>query len=296
MGTAIPVEFVDALEEEALSNCIESVRSKTAGLNLEIYQIYALVSRSYNMGTYGWFTGYNVELNFYDSYIKYFNPEEDIKYGEIVGDFTQDLYTHFMYDTVYGGGSYMEGLKRRREAEWTLFQTGYLGYNSSIDAFISASGSINPNGISKPCAEEIAITSHYGGRPSLGDYHGGTDFGCPRGSEIYATHDGIVTYAVNEYKTDGYYGFGGNSMASYGNCIIIKSNNGRFTTLYAHCQEVLVSEGERVSQGQLIAKSGNTGSSTGPHLHFELRLDGNRVDSELYIGTDKLKKDGYLDD
>jgi len=291
VGTAIPVEKVDAIEENILNDRIEDVRTKVQGLDLENYQIYALVSRSYNMGKTGWYEGYT-GTNFYDAYTQYFNPETDIKYGEKDKvDYENDFYTHFMYDTQYSSGQWSSGLENRRKSEWLLFQTGYI---STLGIYVSeSSGSVNPDGLSWPCKEGTTITSSFGTRA---DNHGGTDFKLVIGSEIYAAHDGIVTYVANGYDNNGYYGFGGKTMASYGNCVMIEYNNGKFCTLYAHCTEVLVKEGEHVSQGQLIAKSGNSGSSDGPHLHFELQLNGVRVDSEPYINTNKLREEGYLDD
>lgn len=61
-------------------------------------------------------------------------------------------------------------------------------------------------------------------------------------------------------------------------------------TLYAHMSRVAVREGQYVRQGELIGYVGNTGNSSGPHLHFELYLNGTRVDPEPYIGTDALQK------
>ena len=65
------------------------------------------------------------------------------------------------------------------------------------------------------------------------------------------------------------------SSNSYGNYIIIESGN--LITLYAHCSKLLVTEGSQVAQGQEIAKVGETGNATGPHLHFETRIDNNPI-------------------
>jgi murein DD-endopeptidase MepM/ murein hydrolase activator NlpD len=110
------------------------------------------------------------------------------------------------------------------------------------------------------------ITSRFGAR-SLG-YHYGIDVGIPSGTDVYAADGGVVTYA-------GYKG-------TYGKLIII--NHGANTeTRYAHLSSFKVSSGESVHKGQLIAFSGNTGRSTGPHLHFEVRINNNPLNPLKYV-------------
>lgn len=92
--------------------------------------------------------------------------------------------------------------------------------------------------------------------------HNGIDYGAPRGTPVYAAADGIVK--VSNYRTGNPW-FGG-----YGNYIMIEHGNGT-QTLYAHLSAVSISAGDTVSKGQTIGKTGNTGRSTGPHLHFEVR-------------------------
>lgn len=89
--------------------------------------------------------------------------------------------------------------------------------------------------------------------------HNGVDFGAPIGTQVYASMDGVVTLT----RSGGWNG-------GYGNYVVIKHNNG-VQTLYAHLDSVSVNKGENVSKGQSIGRSGNTGQSTGPHLHFEVR-------------------------
>ena len=112
---------------------------------------------------------------------------------------------------------------------------------------------------------EAALTDGYGWRyhPITGslDFHYGNDLAAPAGTEIYAAAEGTVTVA--------------GTHESYGNYIIIE-HSGSLKTLYAHCQELLVSAGERVSAGQPIALVGSTGEATGPHLHFEVIAGGVR--------------------
>ena len=116
------------------------------------------------------------------------------------------------------------------------------------------------------------LTSRFGRRtaPTKGatSIHNAVDWGIPRGSSVVASSGGTVTKA----------GWGG----GYGYCIFIKHPGGA-ETRYAHLSKVLVSVGQTVKQGQKIALTGNTGVSTGPHLHFELRLNGKPVDPLAYI-------------
>ncbi|MCL2649781.1 MAG: M23 family metallopeptidase [Candidatus Azobacteroides sp.] len=107
------------------------------------------------------------------------------------------------------------------------------------------------------------IASGYGMRidPVYGylKFHEGMDFTAKIGTDIYATGDGIVESA--EWHS------------GYGNCIII--NHGYdYKTLYGHCEQLLVKAGEKVTRGEVIAKMGNTGKSTGPHLHYEVIVKG----------------------
>ena len=97
---------------------------------------------------------------------------------------------------------------------------------------------------------------------SSGAYHGGRDISCPKGTPVYAAADGIVVKAT--YMN-----------TSYGNHIMIAHGNDVYT-LYAHNSELLVSVGDEIKQGQQIALSGDTGNSSGPHLHFEVRVNGSR--------------------
>lgn len=105
--------------------------------------------------------------------------------------------------------------------------------------------------------------------PILGEvkFHYGTDFPANQGDDIAAFADGTVLIA--------------GESDSYGNYIII-SHDGGIQTLYAHCSELLVSSGEYVSRGQIIARVGSTGLATGPHLHFELKSGETYLNPEFY--------------
>jgi len=116
------------------------------------------------------------------------------------------------------------------------------------------------------------VTSNFGWRvhPILGTerFHSGIDFGADYGSIVYASTQGRVIYA------DWYGG--------YGNAVIIDHGNG-MTTLYGHCSEIYVKDGDVVAKGQPISAVGSTGFSTGPHLHFELRANGEPIDPAAYL-------------
>lgn len=104
--------------------------------------------------------------------------------------------------------------------------------------------------------------------------HTGVDFGCDRGTPVYATGDGEVELAVGS----GYNG-------GYGYQVLVNHGFG-YKTRYAHLSKVLVKPGERVTRGQVIAETGNTGRSTGPHLHYEVIHKGTPVNPVNYFNRD----------
>lgn len=115
-----------------------------------------------------------------------------------------------------------------------------------------------------------SITSEYGYRTSpKPGFHYGIDIGKPMGTEICATKDGTVTSAVKGTTGYGYY-------------IILDHGEG-IETMYAHCSELLVEVGDEVTKGDVIAKVGSTGNSTGPHCHFEVIINGEKVDPAPYL-------------
>ncbi|NCW63372.1 MAG: M23 family metallopeptidase [Betaproteobacteria bacterium] len=115
-------------------------------------------------------------------------------------------------------------------------------------------------------------SSSYGWRidPILGirSFHEGLDFSAAEGDEIRATASGIVTAA--------------GKAPDYGNYIKIKHGGG-IETRYAHASKLLVKKGDLINKDQVIALVGNTGRSTGPHLHYEIRLNGRSLDPRKYL-------------
>jgi hypothetical protein len=113
---------------------------------------------------------------------------------------------------------------------------------------------------------EGRITSPYGMRRApltrRHNFHQGIDIGAPYGSPVRSAADGTVSVA--RYR------------AGWGNLIVI--NHGTYTTYYAHLKRFFVKPGDKVEKRQLIAEVGSTGYSTGPHLHFEIHVNGNTID------------------
>jgi len=108
--------------------------------------------------------------------------------------------------------------------------------------------------------------------PAYGQYphfHTGIDLVEPFGSPVYAADDGVVALV-------------GSSSTGYGNYVVI-AHSGGFDTLYGHLSTALVTVGQPVTQGQPVGLEGSTGSSTGPHLHFELRINQRPVDPTPYL-------------
>lgn len=123
-----------------------------------------------------------------------------------------------------------------------------------------------------PCPGYKRISDEYGNRihPILGtqQFHNGLDMAAPSGTAILAAYDGDVVAAAYS--------------GSMGNYIMIDHGSGLYT-IYMHCSALYVSKGQSVSKGQNIAAVGSTGRSTGPHLHFSVRLNGNYVSPWNYL-------------
>lgn len=123
-----------------------------------------------------------------------------------------------------------------------------------------------------PCPASRYISSSFGNRlhPTLNvwKFHTGIDIGCSAGKNIVAAASGKVIMSQ-------WYG-------GYGNCVMI-DHGGGIVTLYGHASKLLVSKGQVVKQGQVIALVGSTGRSTGPHLHFEVRKNGQYIDPMSYF-------------
>ncbi len=139
------------------------------------------------------------------------------------------------------------------------------------------SGGSTPNysgdGFMWPVPGYTGINSPFGYRthPITGEYlsfHGGVDINVGYGVPVHASQSGVVAYAGWHY--------------SYGNYVLI-NHGGGISTLYAHNSSLATYTGASVSKGEVISYVGSTGDSTGPHLHFEYRINGNRVNALDYV-------------
>ncbi len=122
--------------------------------------------------------------------------------------------------------------------------------------------------------QHLSFTSNFGVRsdPFRGTaaMHAGVDIPGPTGTPIYATADGVVNHAARQ--------------GGYGNMIEINHGKG-ISTRYGHLSKIIVSDNSRVRRGQIIGLMGSTGRSTGPHLHYEVRIDGHAVNPVPFLTT-----------
>jgi murein DD-endopeptidase MepM/ murein hydrolase activator NlpD len=156
-------------------------------------------------------------------------------------------------------------------ATWKAIDSTHAGQDSTgIIAAPRARVSVP----SRMPVEGVRLTSDYGMRthPVLGGQraHTGVDLAGASGTPVYATADGLVSRA--------------DRFGSYGNYIAIE-HGGELQTRYAHLSGFEVTAGQRVVKGQLIGYIGSTGRSTGPHLHYEVRVAGEPVDPRPYMQT-----------
>lgn len=168
--------------------------------------------------------------------------------------------------------SRLEGLGRT-----TRNDRGWLG--QEIQAWKNTIDWLQGLPIGLPVAAQVSVSSGFGERADpltqRRAMHTGVDFELPMGSHILAAGSGQVIEAGWD--------------AQYGKTLVIKHEDGHHSR-YAHADELLVKQGDLVQRGQLIAKSGNTGRSTGPHLHFEVMKDGKVVDPAQYLWALNTKR------
>lgn len=169
---------------------------------------------------------------------------------------------------------------------------------SEVQSFESAHGGqvrTTPS-ISPLRSRDFVLTSPFGTRRSPFtkkiDFHAGIDLAAPVGTPIYAPADGVVVFAGRYPLKQSV------SWWRYGNLVALRHGDG-FITLFGHCDEVRVRNGQKITQGTVVATVGNTGWSTSPHLHYEVRhraegQDFRPVDPRIYILDHKWRDEEQL--
>lgn len=159
---------------------------------------------------------------------------------------------------------------------WVESQSLIKSLLSALQPQTQSSGdskTFSTSGFVFPTATGTPVTSEFGWRthPITGKrkFHRGMDFGASQGTPIYAADSGWVVSAGD--KGDG-----------YGNAVVIQ-HQGNISTLYGHASKLYVQEGQQVVRRQTIAVVGSTGFSTGPHLHFEVRVNGVAQNPRPYL-------------
>lgn len=228
-----------------------------------------------------------VPINVFDAFVDlcyntgYYNSR--MYRAWIRGASIDEIYNDWLTYATMPGTIFQDGLERRRKEEAEMFKNanyimspisilnahgGQIGTVKGDGYFPSFTGNFKTvnnaydNGWIIPVTggQVTALFGHY---PS-GAPHSGTDFGVPEGTPVRVSKSGTVIKR-RELTT------------SYGKYLFI-DHGGGLVTIYAHNSELLVNEGDTVKAGQVIAKSGTTGNSTGPHCHWELRVNGTPVD------------------
>ena len=186
----------------------------------------------------------------------------------------EDMATVYSHIAASLGVEVTEEQKANADNVYSLIKYGYpvTGEDGSFDGadvpFVGADGFCSPVGANW----RSIVTSEFGGRldPITGqrDGHTGMDLAVPTGTPIRAALGGTVT--LSRYN------------GSYGNCVMIDHGNG-LVTLYGHNSRLLVRAGQTVQAGDVVSLSGATGRVTGPHLHFEVRVNGQRTNPRYYL-------------
>ena len=154
-------------------------------------------------------------------------------------------------------------------------QRGILGRSTaSIDDDNITEAYLNSGEFVWPVPSSKRISSGFGKR--WGKHHEGIDIPGRSGTSIVAASDGKVIYS-------------GSGIGGYGNITVILHDNG-YHTVYAHAKENLTVAGQRVYKGQVIAKLGQSGRSTGPHLHFEIRRNSKPLNPTRVLAMDGIKR------
>ena len=197
---------------------------------------------------------------------------------ETLSDDAQAEYDAIAEEEAKAEETLQEAIRKRAEEEAKRNQNNNTGGNTGGNSGGGSGGNtgggsaISLYDLQWPVPSCTLITSRFGYRvaPTTGasTYHGGLDIGAGMGASIVAAGAGDVIYA--------------GANGGYGNCVMIDHGNG-IVTVYAHMSSIGVSYGQYVTAGQYVGAVGSTGVSTGPHCHFEIRINGAQTDPAAYF-------------
>lgn len=203
-----------------------------------------------------------------DESVYYNSIEEAQNYIDLINSKYSDVDDEFKINTLYVENEVSEDtIKQAKEKleESLNAKVAEINKQKEID-----SKTINGVYIASVPVSNGHITSRFGSRESIRNHtHKGIDIAASYGTDIKAVADGTIEYA--SYNSGG-----------YGNLVIIDHGNG-IKTYYGHCSKLCVSVGQKVNAGDVIAKVGSTGNSTGNHCHFEIRVNGTQINPQKYV-------------
>lgn len=200
------------------------------------------------------------------------------KFFEKLGKFTSEFCFGYLRNDDKGSKAYATDSKKTVTDEADVVDEAVEGVEKEVTSDVVATDSeamADSNSFEAILPCNGSVSSPFGNRvhPVTGvtTNHNGVDIACSSGTKVMAVCDGVVDKAqYNEYS---------------GNFVVVSHCNG-FTSSYAHLSKISVSPGQKISTGDEIGKSGSTGMVTGPHLHFEIRQNGDAVNPFEYITGD----------
>ena len=228
-----------------------------------------------------------IEVNKFDAFVDlcyntgYYNSK--LYKMWLAGESMEKIKNEWLVYAIMPGSIFEEGLRRRRKEEWEMFSQGSYANNPiSIHGDRNQIiGTVEGDGYMVECDNtnkyytvnneagkkwiipvEGTVTALFPSYPS-GTPHSGLDVGCPTGTPVHCSKDGTCIKRA-ELTT------------SYGKHLFIQHAE-NLISIYAHNSELLINEGDKVKAGQVIAKSGATGNVTGPHCHFEIRVNNKAI-------------------
>ncbi len=247
-----------------------TVTSENIEIEMAVEKIFKLIKSGSSSG-YG-----QIKQMLESRYFSYSKSEDEMTIPKVVGYLNNlDKEDQYVIDCYILSAEEIISSFTRGEAVWFNGLSSMLvKMYPEIDLEPTANFAVFvPEGMEKDYIPSIwpangQISSYFGELRSGGHIHKGLDIATFIGANIYAAANGKVIYA-------GWQG-------GYGNTIMIHHGSG-ITTLYGHLEKILIKYGQIISKGDTIGLVGSTGKSTGPHLHYEIRVNGKRVDPMIYL-------------